>query len=123
MRLSPGASILAVSILAAMMLPPQLATADTRVPLEKQFFDFFNGRCVADMQDQLRQSGKDPAATRYKEGVESYCACTAQALVNQLSAEEILAFANDPTHEPGASKIRPYFLRCKDEVRAQQGLQ
>lgn len=108
-------------ILVAMLLPPQLAVAESRVPLEKQFFDFFSGRCVADMQNQLRQSGKDPDMPRFKAGVQSYCDCTAQALVSWLSAEEILAFANDPAHEPGASKMRPYFESCRDQVRAQQG--
>jgi hypothetical protein len=108
-------------ILAGASLLPHAAAAEGRVPLEKQFFDFFDGRCVTDMQNQLRESGKDPEAPRFKAGVETYCACTAQALVSRLSAEEILAFANDPTHEPGASKIRPYFEQCRDQVRAQQG--
>jgi hypothetical protein len=93
------------------------AAAADRVPLERQFFDFFNDRCAQSMNQQLQQQGKDPTATRYHDGITTYCSCTAQAIVSWLSAEEILQFANDPEQEPGASKIRPYFLACRDKAQ------
>ncbi|HVJ43961.1 MAG TPA: hypothetical protein VM639_20835 [Dongiaceae bacterium] len=108
-----------LAMLAGLVASP--VAADDHVPLEKQFYDFFDGRCTQSMNDQLRQQGKDPTASRYRTGIGTYCSCTAQAVVSWLSAEEILQFANDPEQEPGASKMRPYFLSCRD--KAQQATQ
>lgn len=94
------------------------AFADDHVPLEKQFFDFFSSHCIQSMNAQLQQQGKNPTDAQYHTSIETYCTCTAQAVVSWLSAEEILQFANDPEHEPGASRLKPYFLTCRD--RAQQ---
>jgi len=102
-------------LLAGLIAPA--AGADDYVPLEKQFFDYFNGRCVQSMDDQMKQEGKDPTTGKYKVGIESYCGCTAQAVVSWLSAEEILQFANNPEQEPGASKLQPYFIACRDKTR------
>jgi len=104
-----------LALLAGLFVSP--AVAAEHVPLERQFFDFFSDRCVQSMNQQLQQEGKDPTATRYHDGIASYCSCTAQAVVSWLSAEEILQFANDPEQEPGASKLHPYFLACRDKVR------
>ena len=46
-----------------------------------------------------------------------YCACTSQAVVSFLSAEEIIAFANNPEQEPASSKMRPYFQGCLERAR------
>ena len=106
---------------ASLLLPGLLASspvaAAEHVPLERQFFDYFNDRCVQSMNGQLQQQSKDPQAAPYRDGIASYCSCTAQALVSWLDAGEIVQFAEDPTLEPGASKIRPYFLACRDKVR------
>jgi hypothetical protein len=88
-----------------------------QIPLERQFFDYFNDHCAQSMNGQLQQQGKDPTTSPYREGVSSYCSCTAQAVVSWLSAEEILQFANNPEQEPAASKIRPYFFACRDKAR------
>jgi hypothetical protein len=93
------------------------ALADDHVPLERQFFDYFSGSCATSMNTQLQQQGKDPTASPYRDGIQTYCSCTAEAVVSWLSAEEILQFANNPEQEPGASKIRPYFLACRDKAR------
>ncbi|HVJ33486.1 MAG TPA: hypothetical protein VND94_10245 [Terriglobia bacterium] len=108
-----------LAMLAGLIASP--AIADERVPLDRQFFDFFDSRCTQSMNDQLRQQGKDPTATLYRTGISTYCGCTAQAVVSWLSAEEILQFANDPEQEPAASKMRPYFFACRD--KAQQAVQ
>ncbi|HWT98206.1 MAG TPA: hypothetical protein VN229_11350, partial [Terriglobales bacterium] len=107
------------AILAGLVTSP--AVADDRVPLDRQFFAFFNGRCTQSMNQQLQEQGKDPTAARYHAGIESYCGCTAQAVVSWLTAEEILQFANNPDQEPAAGKMRPYFFACRD--KAQQAVQ
>lgn len=105
---------LLVTLLGLISMP---AAADDHVPLERQFFDYFNGSCAQSMNAQLQQQGKDPTASPYHDGIQTYCSCTAEAVVSWLSAEEILQFAGNPEQEPGASKIRPYFLACRDKAR------
>lgn len=104
-----------IAIAAGLSISP--AVADEHVPLERQFFDFLNGRCAQSMNQQLQQQGKDPGEARYRTGIDTYCGCTAQAVVSWLSAEEILQFANDPEQEPAAGKMRPYFFACRDKAK------
>jgi hypothetical protein len=87
---------------------------ELRPPLEKQFFDYFVGRCTGGMNAEVAASGKDPNDSRVVKFIEQYCGCTSQAIVSYLSAEEIISFANDPEKEPASSKMRPYFAeKCK----------
>jgi hypothetical protein len=97
------------------------AVAEDHVPLDRQFIDFFNSRCVQSMNQQLQEQGKDPTETRYRTGIATYCGCTAEAVVSELTAEEILQFAANPEQEPAASKMRPHFFACRD--KAQQAVQ
>jgi hypothetical protein len=46
-----------------------------------------------------------------------YCACTSQAVVSYLDAEEIISFATNPEQEPAASKMRPHFVECQERAR------
>ncbi|HEX9448342.1 MAG TPA: hypothetical protein VF920_10180 [Dongiaceae bacterium] len=105
---------LSVALLGLTSMP---AAADEHVPLERQFFNYFNDHCTQSMNGQLQQQGKDPSVSPYRDGIQSYCSCTAQAVVSRLSAEEILQFANNPELDPAASKIRPYFFACRDKAR------
>lgn len=102
-------------MVAALVLAPfSPAAADgLRQPLEKQFFDYFRGRCVAGMNAEVKVAGKDPEDSAIAEAIDRYCACTAQSVVSYLDAEEIIAFANNPEQEPAASKMKPYFAGCQ----------
>lgn len=94
------------------------AGADTlRPPLEKQFFDYFNDRCVAGLRIEAQKSGKNPEEPAIQKTIGGYCACTSQAVVSFLGAEEIVIFAIDPTKSPVAGKMQPYFQDCKDKSR------
>lgn len=86
-------------------------------PLEKQFFDYFTQRCEAAMEAEWKAANLDPENPQAQLVMEKYCACTSQAVVSFLSAEEIIAFANDPEQEPAASKMRPHFTSCQERVR------
>jgi hypothetical protein len=46
-----------------------------------------------------------------------YCSCTSQAVVSNLTAEEIIAFAISPEQEPAAGKMKPHFLECQERAR------
>lgn len=95
-----------------------MAHADTlRPPLEKQFFDYFNDRCVAGLKIEAEKAGKNAADDAIQKTIGSYCSCTSQAVVSFLDAEEIVIFAIDPTKPPVASKMQPYFQTCKDKSR------
>ena len=92
--------------------------ADTlRPPLEKQFFDYFNDRCVAGLRIEAEKAGKNAADDKVQKTIGSYCSCTSQAVVSFLDAEEIVIFAIDPTKPPVAEKMQPYFQGCKDNSR------
>lgn len=104
-----------IAILAGLVSSP--VVADDHVPLDRQFFDFFNGRCTQSMNQQLQEQGKDPTTARYHTGIETYCSCTAQAVVSELTAEEILQFATNPEQEPAAGKMRAHFFSCRDKVQ------
>ena len=92
--------------------------ADTmRPPLEKQFFDYFNDRCVAGLKIEVEKAGKNAGDDAIQKTIGSYCSCTSQAVVSFLDAEEIVIFAIDPTKPPVASKMQPYFQSCKDKSR------
>jgi hypothetical protein len=88
------------------------ASAELREPLEKQFFDYFAAQCSAGLAAEAKSLNKDPSQPGLAEGINKYCACTAQAIVSYLDAGEIIAFANDATQEPAAGKMRPYFEKC-----------
>jgi hypothetical protein len=95
-----------------------LAHADTlRPPLEKQFFDYFNGRCVAGLKIEAQKAGKSADDGAIQKTIGSYCSCTSQAVVSFLDAEEIVIFAIDPTKPQVASKMQPYFQSCKEKSR------
>lgn len=103
--------IVSVAVLAAAILP---ARADElRPPLEKQFFEYFAGQCESALETQAQSRGKKLDQGGLGESIEKYCACTSQAVVSHLSAGEIIAFANNPESEPGASKMKPYFAQCQ----------
>ena len=46
-----------------------------------------------------------------------YGACTSQAVVSFLNAEEIISFATNPEQEPTASKMKPHFVECQERAR------
>jgi hypothetical protein len=93
------------------------APAAAGEPLEKQFFDYFTERCEAAMEAEWKAANLDAENPQAQVVVEKYCSCTSQAVVSFLSAEEIIAFANNPEQEPAAGKMRPYFTSCQERVR------
>jgi hypothetical protein len=103
---------LLVAVLVLAGLSPAVAEG-LRQPLEKQFFEYFQDRCQSGMSSEVEAAGKDPQDSAISEAVDRYCACTAQAIVSYLSAEEIIAFANNPEKEPAAAKMKPYFSGCQ----------
>jgi hypothetical protein len=86
-------------------------------PLEKQFFDYFTQRCETAMEAEWRAANLDPDNPEAHEVMVKYCACTSQAVVSFLNAEEIIAFATNPEQEPAASKMRPHFVQCQERAR------
>lgn len=88
-----------------------------RPPLEKQFFDYFNDRCVAGLRIEAEKAGKNPDDTPIQKTIGSYCSCTSQAVVSFLGAEEIVIFAIDPAKPEVAAKMQPYFQSCKEKSR------
>lgn len=86
---------------------------ELRPPLEKQFFDYFAGQCQSALETQAKSRGKKLDQGGLGDSIEKYCACTSQAVVSHLSAGEIIAFANNPESEPGASKMKPLFAQCQ----------
>lgn len=105
-----GAFVLGLGLLWA-------APAAANEPLEKQFFDYFTQRCEAAMEAEWRAANLDPENPEANAVMVKYCACTSQAVVSFLSAEEIIAFANNPEQEPAAGKMRPHFTSCQERVR------
>lgn len=93
--------------------------AQARVPLEKQFFDYFAGQCQQGLSEEVKALGRDPSTPVAQEGLRNYCACTAQAVVSFLTAEEMIGFAVNPEAGAAAGKMRPYFERCQNKVRGQ----
>jgi hypothetical protein len=94
------------------------ASADSlRPPLEKQFYDYFNDRCVAGLRIEAEKAGKNPEDLPIQKTIGSYCSCTSQAVVSFLDAEEIVIFAIDPAKPQVAAKMQPYFQSCKDKSR------
>ena len=97
-----------------LLLGSNVALADSlRPPLEKQFFDFFAEECVAGMEADAKTMNLDDSQPAIKEGIDRYCSCTSQAVVSYLDPKEIISFANDATNDPVATKMKPYFDRCK----------
>lgn len=89
------------------------ATAETlRAPLEKQFFDYFTKQCSDGLAAEAKAMNMDTSAAGVAEGINKYCTCTSQAIVSHLSAEEIISFAVDPTKDPAAATMKPYFEQC-----------
>jgi hypothetical protein len=86
-------------------------------PLEKQFFDYFTQRCEAAMEAEWTAANLDPANPQAHEVMVKYCACTSQAVVSFLDAEEIISFATNPEQEPAAGKMRPHFIQCQERAR------
>ena len=86
-------------------------------PLEKQFFDYFTQRCEAAMDAEWKAANLDPTNPEAHEVMVKYCACTSQAVVSFLTAEEIISFATNPEQEPAASKMRPHFVECQERAR------
>ncbi|HEV8391099.1 MAG TPA: hypothetical protein VGQ35_14710 [Dongiaceae bacterium] len=93
------------------------APAAASEPLEKQFFDYFTQRCEAAMEAEWKAANLDPANPEAHEVMVKYCACTSQAVVSFLNAEEIISFATNPEQEPAASKMRPHFVECQERAR------
>jgi hypothetical protein len=90
-------------------------------PLEKQFFDYFTMRCEAAMEAEWKAANLDPENPEAHAVMAKYCACTSQAVVSFLNAEEIIAFASNPEQEPAASKMRPHFVECQERARKKVG--
>lgn len=97
--------------------------ASANEPLEKQFFDYFTGRCEKAMAAEWKAANLDPANPEAQDVMVKYCACTSQAVVSFLDAEEIISFADNPEREPAASKMRPYFVECQERARKKAGEQ
>ncbi|MGH6894554.1 MAG: hypothetical protein ACREEP_20085 [Dongiaceae bacterium] len=95
--------------------------ASANEPLEKQFFDYFTQRCERAMEAEWNASNLDPSNPEAQAVIVKYCACTSQAVVSFLSAEEIISFANNAEKEPAASKMRPHFIECQVRVRKKVG--
>ncbi len=93
------------------------APASANEPLEKQFFDYFTQRCERAMKAEWSASNLDPSNPEAEAVIVKYCACTSQAVVSFLSAEEIISFASNPENEPAAGKMRPHFVECQERVR------
>ena len=98
-----------------------VAPAAASEPLEKQFFDYFTQRCEVALQAEWQAAKLDVENPAAKEMMTRYCACTSQAVVSFLSAEEIISFANNPEQEPAAGKMRPHFQECQDRARKRVG--
>lgn len=90
-------------------------------PLEKQFFDYFTQRCEGAMEAEWKAENLDPSNPEAHGVMVKYCACTSQAVVSFLDAEEIIAFATNPEQEPAASKMRPHFIECQNRARIKAG--
>jgi len=86
-------------------------------PLEKQFFDYFTQRCEGAMEAEWKAANLDPNNPEARGVMVKYCACTSQAVVSYLNAEEIISFATNPEQEPAASKMRPHFVECQERAR------
>ena len=105
--------------LALLLTGATSASADD--PLEKQFFDYFAQRCEAGMEAEWKDADLDPNNPEAQKVMSKFCTCTSQAVVSFLSAEEIIAFVNNPEQEPAASKMRPHFLECHERARKKAG--
>jgi hypothetical protein len=86
-------------------------------PLEKQFFDYFTQRCEAAMEAEWKAANLDPNNPEARDVMVKYCACTSQAVVSYLDAEEIISFATNPELEPAAGKMKPHFIECQERAR------
>ena len=86
-------------------------------PLEKQFFDYFTASCETAMKDEWAAQNRDLNNPALQSVMVKYCSCTSQAVVSNLTAEEIIAFAISPEQEPAASKMKPHFLECQERAR------
>lgn len=86
-------------------------------PLEKQFFDYFTASCEKAMQEEWKAQNLDPDNPAAHAVMVKYCSCTSQAVVSDLSAEEIIAFAVNPEAEPAAGKMKPHFVECQERAR------
>jgi hypothetical protein len=105
--------------LALTLLCVMPATANE--PLEKQFFDYFARRCETALAAEWKAANLDPNNPEARGVLGKYCACTSQAAVSFLTAEEIVAFANNPEQEPAAGKMRPHFQQCQERARKKAG--
>lgn len=92
-------------------------TASANEPLEKQFFDYFTQRCERAMEAEWKAANLDPSNPEARGVMIKYCACTSQAVVSFLNAEEMISFAANPEQEPAASKMRPHFVECQERAR------
>jgi hypothetical protein len=97
--------------------------ASASEPLEKQFFDYFTQRCETAMEAEWKAANLDPNNPEARGVMVKYCACTSQAVVSYLNAEEIISFATNPEQEPAASKMRPHFVECQERARKKATLQ
>lgn len=103
--------------LALLLLLTGATSASAADPLEKQFFDYFTQRCEAAMEAEWKAANLDPENPELHAVMTKYCACTSQAVVSFLTAEEIIAFATNPEQEPAAGKMRPHFVSCQERAR------
>lgn len=101
-----------ILFLLAVMAAASPAAAELRPPLEKQFFDYFLAACSDGLVAEAKARNMDATRADVVKGIGNYCSCTSQAVVSHLDAGEIIAFAINPTQEPVAEKMKPYFERC-----------
>ena len=100
-----------------MLLLACAMSASADEPLEKQFFDYFTQRCEGAMEAEWKAANLDPNNPEAHDVMVKYCACTSQAVVSFLNAEEIISFATNPEREPAASKMKPHFVECQERAR------
>ena len=93
------------------------AAASANEPLEKQFFDYFTASCEKAMQEEWKSQNLDPDNPAAHAVMVKYCSCTSQAVVSDLTAEEIISFAVNPEAEPAAGKMKPHFVECQERAR------
>ena len=103
--------------MAVVMAAFSAAAASANEPLEKQFFDYFTASCEKAMQEEWKSQNLDPDNPAAHAVMVKYCSCTSQAVVSDLTAEEIISFAVNPEAEPAAGKMKPHFVECQERAR------
>ena len=113
----PSLGVTAFGLLLILAAADAASPASAAEPLEKQIFDYFTASCEKAMQEEWKAQNLDPDNPAAHAVMVKYCSCTSQAVVSDLTAEEIIAFAVNPEAEPAAGKMKPYFVECQERAR------